>query len=210
MDLRKRFPKYATLLYLYPAVYRRQYDEQMLQTLADMLDDAHTHKTAVWVLALLDLPLSALKQQINHIGVLMNNDSPIPSYVKNSALIGVALLLPFFSLVAAHTLDARMQHSIFWHYHILFTFFVLMPSAAFLLTATALISWLIERHKQEKKSWSLELFDLRRNWYLLTILFIGIGIVGMVYGHDSVHCITGKPISEVRNTHQTLACIVQR
>lgn len=138
----------------------------------------------------------------------MINDTP--TYVKRSALIGTVLLFPFFLLVVAHSLDLGMQHSIFWHFPVLFTFFVLLPSVAFLLTAVALISWLIERHAQEKRSLFRELLDLRRNWYLLMILIVGLGIIGLVFGHDSVHCVTGNPIREVLNMRQTLTCIEQR
>lgn len=208
MDLNKRFPRYSKLLYLYPATYRKQYSEQMLQTLADMLDDAPARKTTIWARTVLDLPLSALHQQLSYTGAVMKSDTP--KYVKSSALIGAILLLPFFVLLAAHSLDSGIQNSFYWHFHILFTFFVLLPSIAFLLTSIALVSWLVERRKQEKKSLLAELFDLRRNWYLLTVLIIGVGIVGMVYGHDSVHCVTGNPIREIRNTSQTLRCIEQR
>lgn len=208
MDLNKRFPKYSRLLNLYPTAYRKQYKEQMLQTLADMLDDTPAEKRTIWTRTMLDLPLSVLHQQLSYTGAAMINDTP--KYVKNSALIGATLLLPFFVLVTAHSVDSSLQNSVYWHFRVLFTFFVLLPSLAFLLTAVALISWLVERRKQEKKSLLKELFDLRRNWYLLTILVIGLGIVGLVYGHDSVHCITGNPFRELHNPNQTLSCIEQR
>lgn len=208
MELNKRFPKYAKLLHLYPAAYRRQYSEQVLQTLADMLDDAPKEKAAIWTRTMLDLPLSAMNQQLRYTGAAMTHDTP--NYVKISALIGAILLIPFFALVIAHSLDANMQYSVFWHFRVIFTFFVLLPSVAFLLTLIALTSWLIERHRQEKKSWTSGLLDIRRNWYLLIVLIVGLGIVGMVFFHDSVHCVTGNPIRELHNPSQTWACIEQR
>lgn len=210
MDLNKRFPKYSKLLYLYPDAYRKHYSEQMLQTLADMLDDSPTaqQKFTTWSRTLLDLPLSAVRQQINYTGETMTNDTP--KYVKNSALVGAILLIPFCVLVFAHSLDSGVQNSVFWHFPMLFTFFVLLPSIAFLLATVAFISWLVERRKQEKKSWVAELLDLRRNWYLLTVLVIGLGIVGMVYFHDSVRCVAGNPVREARNLSQTWSCIEQR
>jgi hypothetical protein len=208
MDLNKRFPKYSKLLYLYPAAYRKWYAEQMLQTLADMLDDSPAKKTAIWTRTMLDLPLSVLHQQLSYTGAAMGGDTP--KYVKNSALLGAILLLPFFVLVTAHSLDSGLQNSVYWHFRVLFTFFVALPAIAFLLTTVALVFWLTERRKQDKKSLVAELFDLRRNWYLLTVLIIGLGIVGMVYGHDSVHCITGNPYRELHNPSQTLSCIEQR
>lgn len=208
MDLNKRFPKYSKLLYLYPTAYRKQYSEQMLQTLADMLDDAPAKKSTIWTRTMLDLPLSAVHQQLSYTGAVMTNDTP--KYVKNSALIGAVLLLPFFVLAIAHSVDSGLQNSIYWHFRVLFTFFVLLPSIAFLLTTVAFVSWLVERRKQEKKSLFAELFDLRRNWYLFTVLIVGLGIVGMVYGHDSVRCVTKNPIRAAEHMSQTLSCIAQR
>jgi hypothetical protein len=210
MDVRKRFPKYRKLLYLYPAAYRQHYSEQMLQTLADMLDDSSSsqQKLAIWSRTMLDLPLSAVKQQLSYTGEAMTKQTP--TYVKNSALLGAAMLLPFFLILAATSIDNNLRSGVLWHYHVLFTFFVLLPALAFLLAAVALVSWLVERHHEEHKSWFSGLIDLRRNWHLFAVLIIGLGIVGMVYGHDSVHCVTGNPIREARNSHQTWRCIEQR
>lgn len=209
MNTPKRFPIYQKLLHLYPAAYRKQYGEQMIQTLADMLDDAPSsaQKASIWTRTLLDLPISAVKQQVTYTGAVMTERTP--KYVKNSAIIGAALLVPFFVLVIAHSLDNNLQGSVFWHYHVLFTFFVLLPAIAFLLASVAFISWLVERHQTEKQSWFKELLDIRRNWYLLAVLIVGLGIVGLVYGHDSVHCVTGNPVRELHNPNQTLTCIEQ-
>lgn len=210
MDIDKRYRTYQKLLYLYPAAYRKAYGEQMLQTLADMLDDtpSQSQKRAIWTRTLLDLPLSVMRQQLIYTGDVMTNDTP--KYVKTSALIGAALLVPFFVLVIAHSLDSNLQQSVFWHYHVLFTFFVLLPGIAFLLAAVAFTSWLVERHHIDKKSWLRELMDIRRNWALFAVLILGLGIIGLVYGHDSVHCVTGNPVREIHNPRQTLHCIEQR
>ena len=210
MDVHKRFKTYRTLLHIYPDAYRKQYGEQMVQTLADMLDDAtsSSKRVSIWTRTLLDLPISAARQQITYTGAVMTAQTP--KYVKNSGIAGAALLVPFFVLVIAHALDSQMQNSVFWHFHVLFTFFVLLPAIAFLLATVALISWLVERRKAEKRSWFKELLDLRRNWFLLAVLILGLGIVSLVYGHDSVHCVTGNPVRELHNPHQTLTCIEQR
>lgn len=208
MDVKKRFPTYRKLLCLYPAAYRAKYGEQMLQTLADMLDDAPTHKAAIWTRTLLDLPVSVCKQQLIYTGDTMTHDTP--KYVKNSSLIGAALLVPFFVLAIAHSIDNALQFSVLWRFDILFTFFAVFPATAFLLTTVALISWAAERRKAEKKSWVSELLDIRRNWSLLAVLMVGLGIVGLVFFHDSVHCVTGNPVRELHNPRQTLHCIEQR
>ena len=133
-----------------------------------------------------------------------------PKYVKKSAAIGTVMVAPFFLIIAATSLDSQVRQSFLWHFPVLFTFFVILPILAFLLATVALASWLVERRQQEHKSWLRELLDLRRNWHLLTVLAVGLGIVGLVYGHDSVHCVTGNPVREARNLHQTWRCIEQR
>lgn len=210
MDLRKRFPNYNRLLYLYPTAYRQRYKEQMLQTLADMLDDApsKSQRIAVWSRIIADLPISVMHQQVTYTGAVMTQDTP--KYVKNSTLLGTIMLLPFFIILAAASIDKNLRQGTLWHFHVLFTFFVALPTLAFLLAVVAFISWIVERHQKEQRSWLREVIDIRRNWPLLGVIIVGLGIVGMVYGHDSVHCVTGNPIREIQQAHQTLRCIEQR
>ena len=63
-------PIYRTTLYLYPKAYRREYGEQMVQTLQDMLDDNESsmERVAIWLRITTELPLSVLKENINNIG----------------------------------------------------------------------------------------------------------------------------------------------
>jgi len=210
MGVDERFPRYSKLLRLYPKPYRTQYGDQMLQTLADMLENAPTarQRFSVWARTVIDLPISLVNQQLNYVGEIMIHETP--KYVKNSAIAGAAMLAPFFLIVSAASIDKNLRHSFLWHYPTLFTFFVILPTLAFLVAAIAFVCWLIERHQQENKSWLSGLFDFQHNWHLLSILVVGLGIVALVFGHDSVHCITGNPIREMHNPHQTWQCIQQR
>lgn len=133
-----------------------------------------------------------------------------PSYVKKSSIIGGLLLLPFFLLIIAAGLDDNMRNPTIWNYHVLLIFFVALPILALFLTITALVSWLVERKQHEHENWFRALFDLRRNWPLLSVIVVGLGIIGLVFGHDSVHCATGNPIRELHNPSQTWHCIQQR
>jgi hypothetical protein len=64
MGLRQRFPRYSKLFRFYPEAYRKRYDEQMLQTLADMLDDREASTISTWARTAVDLPASIIKQQL--------------------------------------------------------------------------------------------------------------------------------------------------
>ncbi len=57
---------YGKLLVLYPANYRKRYSDPMVQTFDDMLkgEDSHLGKAVIWLRALLDLPMSAVKEHL--------------------------------------------------------------------------------------------------------------------------------------------------
>ena len=210
--LERRFPLYSYLLKLYPPAYKAEDRQQMLQTLADMLDNAPTQQqqVGVWLRVFADLPYSLAKENILYTGSVMAHD--MPRYVKRNSLLGACLLVPFFILVAAHAANSQsLQASIFWHTHVLFVWLILLPVLAGLITSSSFAYWLQERHRQSPPSslWR-ELFDLRRNWPMLIVLAAALGILAIVFGHDSVHCLTGNPIAETQNYHQTWRCIQQR
>lgn len=101
----KRFRVYASLLCLYPSRYRKQYKEQMLQTVSDMIDDASSknEKIAIWLRISCDLPLTICKEHFHVIGEYMDvykeqNSTRIA--VVSSAL----LFLPIILLVVNHML----------------------------------------------------------------------------------------------------------
>jgi hypothetical protein len=66
----KRFPVYELFLKLYPKSYRAHYADQMVQTLADMLDDQldGSGRFMVWLRASSELPVGIVQQNITAIG----------------------------------------------------------------------------------------------------------------------------------------------
>ena len=96
MSPKQRFFKvYAKLLYLYPSSYRKQYQEQLLQTVADMVDDAPStyQRFIVWLRIGLDLPVTVCKEHFQVIGDFMHarNNHQIK---RNTFISGALLLLP--------------------------------------------------------------------------------------------------------------------
>lgn len=94
MSPRRRFKIYATLLSLYPASYRKQYTEQILQTVADMIDDAPStsEKFTTWVRICLDFPVTLCKEHFQIIGDHMNTHNK-PYKVGHKALMSAGLFL---------------------------------------------------------------------------------------------------------------------
>lgn len=209
-ELSKRFPRYSKLLRLYPGVYRAQYGEQMLQTLADMLDDApgKKQKLTIWARTSLDLALSLGKQQLSYAGAVMTSETP--NYVKRNALAGAMLLVPFVLVLLANATDKVLHnHTLYnswlWSQTVLTIWVLVLPALALLLSFVTFVVWT----KQRNDFWH-SLIDIRHNWPMLLVGLAGLFIVALVFGHDSVHCITGNPIREMHNWHDTWQCIQQR
>ncbi len=131
----------------------------------------------------------------------MTNETP--SYVKQNAIIGALLLVPFFLVVASNVLSHdNLSNSNGWKIAF-FTLLVVLPAMAFLLNAATFIKWVSDRKKGFWKS----LFDFGHNWPTLLIGGLALLIFLFVPFHDSVHCVTGNPVSELRNWHDTWHCI---
>lgn len=207
-NLDKRFPHYSKLLGLYPEPYRKEYKEQMLQTLADMLDDPDRSRRGVWTRTIVDFPLSLIGQQLHYLGGAMANQ--MPNYIKRNSLLGAWLVAPFFVfLVVNAVFQDRVQNTFLWHNNILFMWLIFLPALAVLFNLISLIRWLNDRHHTSKKSLWRTLFDFKNNWPALAVILVGLGILALVIGHDSVHCVTGNPVRELHNANQTWQCISQ-
>lgn len=205
--LEQRFPRYSRLLRLYPAKYQTEYTEQMLQTLADMLDDApdRAHKSSIWMRTAVDFPVTLARQQIHYIGGIMTHETP--TFVKQGTLASSALLLPFLVIVLADVLTShRLNRSFLWHSDVLVIWIIVLPALALLVSVAAYIAWV---RKQSGGFWH-NFFDLKHSWPMVVVGILSLGILGFVVGHDSVHCVTGNPYREFHNPSQTLHCIEQR
>jgi hypothetical protein len=208
-SLNKRFPRYSKLLALYPAGYRADYGEQMLQTLADMLDDPEKSRVAVWLRTTLDFPLSVVRQQITYTGEAMANTTP--TYIKRNALLGAWLVAPFFVFIVLDALmNQRLQHSWVWHTKALFIWLVVLPGLAVIFNLAALLRWIRFRRTETKQSVWRTLLDVRRNWPVLGMALVGLAILALVFFHDSVHCVSGNPLRELHNPSMTWHCVQQR
>lgn len=205
--LEKRFPIYSRLLKLYPNPYQKQYKRQTLQTLEDMLSDTPNliSRISIWARAAVDFPISVTKQQLQYASGIMREETP--SYVKRNAAIGGLLLAPFFISV----LSGILQNQLFMSSHSWIVFFTVviigLPALAFVLNALTYLKWSVERSHQAKTSFWQNLLDLHHNWLMLITAGLGLFIVALVFGHDSVHCLTGNPYSKLHNWYQTWQCI---
>lgn len=210
--LAKRFPIYGRLLGLYPRQYRDMYGDQMLQTLADMLDDApsHTHRIKIYARAVIDLPLSIMSQQAQYIGGIMVNETP--NYIKRNTLITGLMLLPFLAALAANALSKiitgqTLYGSWLWHAPVIAIWVLWLPLLATAIALGTLLVYIWQHSRLEHKSIFVSAQNIRHDWPLLLVAATGLGILAILFGHDSAHCVTGNPVRELQQWHQTWQCV---
>lgn len=202
--LRSRFPIYSRLLRLYPVAYQRQYGEEMLQTLADMLDDPEHSKAATWLRTSFDLPLSVSKQQLIYTGAAMTHDNP--NYLKRNTLLSALLLAPFSLALIVSALD---HGAVMGRYRLVFSYatLVFLPAIAFLISTMTFVYWTAEQHRRTGSSFWKSLIDIRHNWFVLVVAGLGLCMALFLPFHDSTHCIMGNPVHEAAHLNRTWNCI---
>lgn len=205
-----RFPRYVRLLRLYPQTYRQRYEQEMLQTTADMLDDAATRqqKLAVWARIALDLPMSIMKQQLLYAGGIMQHQ--MPSYIKRNGIIASILLVPFFASLMANGVDRALNHqdlygTWFWHSWVLASFFLWFPELALLLLIGSYV-YFVAKHG-DQSPWLKKLFDIRRSWPLIIPGLLACGILFIIAFHDSGQCLRHSPSYLTGHISQTWQCM---
>jgi hypothetical protein len=89
----KRFPIYETCLKLYPKCYREEYADQMVQTLADMLDDQpdKRRQLVVWLRASSELPVAIAQQNVTSIGEKAMNKLATTSNKRLAIIAGIVV-----------------------------------------------------------------------------------------------------------------------
>ncbi len=211
-ELEKRFPIYSKLLKLYPKSYRKQYEQQLLQTTADMLDDAPSNaaKLAGWTHIAIDLPLSVTKQQLQYVGGIYMNETP--RYIKRNSIIAGALLLPFIAALIANGLDKvinnhTLYNSWLWRTPILSLWVLRLPEIALLLAVGSYIVYLARGTGSTKSTWLKRALDIKHSWPIIIPAIFAFGIMFLLAFHDVGQCIQ-SPSHAVSNINQTWHCAV--
>jgi len=209
MDIEKlsrRFPVYSRVLRLYPVPYRERYTEQMLQTTADMLDGVPDNlRLRLWVHIVLELPGSIVHQRLIYATQALMHETP--TYVRRNTMVSALLMVPFCAIAVINDMTGHsLYQTWFWSYSVLLTWILLLPALSLIISGTTFISWLYGRKKQGS-SLLRSIKDIRHNWAMLALSFLGFVILGLVFFHDSVRCVAGDPVREVDNSHQTIRCI---
>jgi hypothetical protein len=209
--MKRQFPKYELLLRLYPAAYRNEYGRQMIQTVDDMLADAHsaTERRLVWARVILDLPLSITKSQLQYAGSVFHNETP--NYVKYIGVLAGLFVLPFFLALVANGLDKVIyNHSLngswLWRMPTIGLWVLWLPALALSLTFVSYVMYMLESMGKRKRSGLFGLLDVIHAWPVVIPGIIALGILFMLAFHDSTHCWLQNPVYFITRFHQTVQC----
>ncbi len=192
-SLNKRFPLYAKLLRLYPAPYRREYEQQILQTTADMLDNPEQSggRALTWTKISLDLPLNIAKQQVHYVGGIYMKETP--SYVKISGILSGLLLLPFFAALIANGLDKvinnqTLYNSWVWRTDFLRLWVLILPLIAASIALVSFLVYVFQGSTNKPKNLLGRSTDLKHNWPIVMTGLAALGILFILRFHDSIPC----------------------
>jgi len=201
-----RFPRYTQLLRLYPKAYRDKYAPQMVQTLADMLDDQPNKyaRLAIWLRIGVDLPVSIVHQNIMYIG-----EVSMPTYIKRNGIIAGLLLVPFLLALIANALTATIYHrdlynSVVWSTPVLTTWIIILPSLALLIALASYINFL--QHSPKQTPFFQRLHNVKQVWPIALAGSCGLGILCLVAFHDSAHCPLQNPLHTITQPGKVWQC----
>lgn len=210
-NLNKQFPLYSKLLKLYPNKYQKEYGEQILQTTADMLDNAPNFisKLAIWSHVAIDLPVNIAKQQLQYSGGSIMSQTP--TYIKRSSLISVILLIPFFAALIANSIDKVINnHTLYgswlWKSHVIGIWVLYLPEAAFLIAMVSYIIYLSRSTDSKHSKFLKRVLDIRQSWVILIPAFMSFGILFILAFHDVGQCWIQNPVHLVGHVNHAWSC----
>lgn len=212
-DLDKRFPVYSKFIKLYPTQYKERYGDEILQTTADMLDDAISRRARliIWTKLAIDLPMNLAKQQLQYVEGFMLDECP--KYIKRNSLIAGVLLIPFMVALLANGLDKAINdHTLYnswlWKSPLIGLWVIWLPMLAFLIAMVSYLLFVSKDIKGNHTTWFKRLFSFRSSWPVLVPLIIALGILSIAMFHDDVQCLMHTPNYLVTHSQQTRQCTV--
>jgi hypothetical protein len=213
-NIKSRYPIYATLLKLYPATYRKRYEQEILQTTTDMLEEAPDRlaRVSVWAHIAFDLSLNIMRQQASYTGSVLANETP--RYLKRSSVLAATLLLPFIAVIMANVLSKAttgqdLYRSWLWSFTALSIWVLYLPEAALLVVLASYALFIIREGSSAPHSWLRRAVDIRLLWPIVLPAVLAFGIISLVVLHDSVRCWVQNPTYAVTHVDQAWQCTVK-
>ena len=144
-NIKKRFPIYSKILYLYPKAYRRKYSAQMLQTMADLIDNEGStlpRRFKIWLRATPDLIKTIAAENLRAIDA--------KKFVPRSLIVSFVMIIPLIVLLASPIFldsETMADGNSFINRFYSPIFIILFPLISAMLSITGLVVWSINRQK---------------------------------------------------------------
>jgi len=212
-DFKTRFPVYSKLLKLYPVSYRQRFEDQILQTTADMIDDTDSFsaRLRIWLTLGFELPFNVARAQFQSVdGQLLGQ---APKYLKINSLIASALLLPFFAALIANSLNKLINnHSLLnswlWQRTTALIWVIRLPEIAFLIAACSYFLYVFRPTSADKASSLRRALNLKGAWPVIIPAGLAFGILFMFAFHDVTACVIQNPVHLMTHLSQAWHCVV--
>lgn len=185
---------YKFLLQLYPDQYQKQYSQQILQTIEDILANEKKTGKRYWILAkeIMVTPINALEQ---YVIIFATERRMTPKTILS--LAALMLLSPFVVAlladeIAEFTTGDHLYNTWLWSRGALIVWIVVLPFISLVISLSIYIISLIRQIKKKVSPFA------KRYWLVLLTILFSAGILFLVVFHDSAHCWHGKtPINDV-------------
>ena len=125
-----------------------------------------------------------------------------PKYMKRMSLLVLALILPFYVVVAMGGLHPAWL----WSQSIMKLWAAYLPLLAALLAIGTYGAFLLHTGNKNA-SFAKRIKSLKYTWQFAVPSILAIGTVGFVFFHDSAHCLLQNPVYTMVENHQALQCV---
>jgi len=175
---------YQELLKLYPEDYQKQYKQQILQTMGDVLaNEPHANKRhLILIKEIITTPINALEQSF----IAFSTRRHTTPWLVIS-ITSLALLAPFFIAIAIDEISefitgGHLYNTWLWNSTVLFIWIVALPFASLVLSLSTYLVSLI-RHRNKKM-----FFLGKKYWLTIITILLSVGILSLAIFHDSMRC----------------------
>jgi hypothetical protein len=199
MNKSKAIKLYSGIVAFYPYTFSKELKEQMVQTFADLYEDTLVgHEFAFWKNILTDATISLVGAYIREYKAYINSsllmeDGKISIQQLVAPAVALLLILPALAFIALGSLmniflhgHALQGYYKSWIYstHILYPILVILPLFAFAFSLLTIIVKVVRNHELFH---SVSKFIIE-NIVLAVVCIVSIGIVFIVFEHDTVAC----------------------
>jgi len=159
----------------------------------------------IWLQAYTDLLTSIPKQNVTAIGGTFVDETP--HYIRNNAVIGAALIVPFFAFVLSGLLQTKWFMNNAASTGISITCLLVLPILALILSVVSYVRWVLTKDAKSHETILKKVLVVRHMYPLMLVGAAGFLIVMFVLFHDSAHCLVSNPIHIAQNPSRTVQCV---